>query len=412
MVQKSVQKVDVYREIQEHENEYVGNPAMGSLSLLTFPPYIDAARTVMFTSHTRHREVLCNTEFPRVSTGYENMVGDNSSYNMKAKRKFQVVNIIRKFEKIQTPESLKVEPRLVFIYDEENQCYDVIHRNNVEDLTEKYGFEYDTSGLDQFGIGDTIEPGTTLVRPTSYDEAGNYGFGQNIRFMYQVDNDTIEDAIVVSKSLAQRVTTTEVEKVTTSINDNDFLLNLYGDNDNYKTFPNIGESVVDKRLCVKRRITNPQILFDFKQSNTKTILSSDIATYISGEIVDIDIWCNKPMEEVPNTIFNKQLIEYLQMSNVYYTKVRDYTGELIDSGIPCSSEIKNLHKRASQLTSGEYKIKDDSNSVFSNIIAVFTVKRKSGLSKGQKLTGEHNCLYPSNCGDILLNSNYQLGIAI
>ena len=76
------------------------------------------------------------------------------------------------------------------------------------------------------------------------------------------------------------------------------------------------------------------------------------------------------------------------MSNAYYNEIKEVTGRLIDSGIPCSQHIKALHKRAVEITSGDYKIKDDTNSVFSNIVMTFTVKRVSGLTKGQKITGE------------------------
>lgn len=383
-------KVDVYQQIHDNRDEYIDNPAMGSLMLLTFPQYIDSARGIMFSSHIKQRKVLLNTEFPRVFTNYENMVGEYSSYNVRASHNYRVDKIIRKFA-LDSEEAKKVEPKLVFLYNEDDNSYDVIETHNVENLTEKYGFLYDTSGIDSYGVGDEIPQGTTLIQPTSYDKYGNYGFGQNIRFMYMIDNDTIEDAIVVSRSLADRMKSVEVEEVTVSINDNDFLLNIYGDNDHYKCFPDVGEQTVDKRLCVKRRINNNQILFDFKNSNTKTILSSDLSTYIEGTIVDVDIWCNKPMEEIPDTIFNRQLLHYLEMCNKYYTEIRDYTSQIITSGAKCSQRIKLLHKRATEILDPDYKTKDESNSVFGNIVMVFTVKRETGLAKGQKLTGGHNC---------------------
>lgn len=407
MVQhKPTQKTDLYQQLLDRSPECVGNPAMGSLTLLTLPQLTDAARCIMLSSHLLQRVVLLDGESPIMFTNFENVVGDNSSYNRKAKHNYEVVRIVSKFNKINTEEALKVKPKLYFVYNKDNNMYDVIDRVNVEDLTEKYGFQYDTSGLDKFQEGDVIEKGTTLTRPTSYDEYGNYGYGKNIRFMYQIDNDTIEDAIVVSESLAKRMTSIEVETVTVPINDNDFLINLYGDVENYKAFPDIGENTVNKRLCVKRGINNAQILFDFKSTNTRTIFESDIKTYIDGEVVDIDIYCNKPIEDVPNTIFNQQLLRYMEMSNAYYEEIKEVTSELIDSGIPCSQHIKALHKRAVEITSGEFKFKDDTNSAFSNIVMNFTVKRKSGLTKGQKLTGGRNCPNSPNCGKNLLGLNY------
>ena len=75
-------KVDIYQQIHENRDKYIGNPAMGSLMNLTFPQYIDSARGIMFSSHTRQRKVLKETHFPRVFTNHENMVGEYSSYNL------------------------------------------------------------------------------------------------------------------------------------------------------------------------------------------------------------------------------------------------------------------------------------------------------------------------------------------
>ena len=166
-------------------------------------------------------------------------------------------------------DSLDFQKAYFFVYDKDKEMYDVIERKDVEDLTEKYGFQYDNSGINNYKVGDTIHKGDTLSKSTSYDEYGNYGFGKNVKAMYLVDLDTLEDAIVVSESLAKSMKSTEVEKVKVPINDNDFLLNLYGDNDNYKAFPDIGEFTNDKILCVKRRIINSQILFDLKSGNSK-----------------------------------------------------------------------------------------------------------------------------------------------
>ena len=75
------------------------------------------------------------------------------------------------------------------------------------------------------------------------------------------------------------------------------------------------------------------------------------------------------------------------MTNAFYTEIKEYTQQLIDTGVPCSQKIKYLHKRATELTDPDYIIKDEGNNEFSNIIIYFTVKREVGLDKGQKLTG-------------------------
>ena len=56
-----------------------------------------------------------------------------------------------------------------------------------------------TNGRVNYKVGDTIHKGDTLSKSTAYDDFENYGFGRNIKSMYLVDLDTLEDAIVVSE---------------------------------------------------------------------------------------------------------------------------------------------------------------------------------------------------------------------
>lgn len=371
--------------LKKREEEISSVVEIGGPSLLTYPERIDSARLVMFNSHLNQRVILNETETPKVFTNFENIIGDNSSFNVRAKTDMEIVKIIHKFPKLEN--SKDTQQAVIFVYDREKECYDLIVRNDVEDLTERYGFEYDNSGINKYKEGDVIEKGETLFRPTSYDEYGNYGFGINVRAMYLVDDDTLEDAIVVSESLAKRMQSTEVEQVKVTINDNDVLVDLYGDDEHYKAFPDIGESTKDKVLCAKRRVVSSQILFDFKKSNTKKTLANDIRFFIDGVVTDVDIYCNKPLEEIPKASFNNQLLSYIEMTDEFYTQIRDYTRELIDSGVPCSQNIRYWNRRATERTDPERQFKDESGSAFSYITMYFTVKRHKGISRGQKITG-------------------------
>lgn len=377
-------KRDLTEELRKAEEQYHGSDATTALSGLTFGRYVDSARIIMFENHSVQRVVLNKTKFPRVFTNNENMVGELSSYVTKAKDNLKIVKFIHKFDQIDNLD----QPCLIFVYNKDKNMYDVIERTQVQNLTEKYGFKYDNQVIDSLRPGDDVEKGTILAKPTSFDEFGNWGFGDNITFMYQIKDTIIEDAIEVSESLAKTMISTEVELVKVSINDNDILLNTYGVEQNeYKSFPDIGGSIANGSLCVRRRINNSQILFDLKSNNTRKVLGTDITSYINGEIVDIDIYCNKTRDEINTSEVNSQILDYLDMSDRYYNEIKQYTQELLESGITCSPNIKILNKRAKELTDKTYKIKDENGSVFNNMIIYFLVKREVGLDRGQKLTG-------------------------
>ena len=72
--------------------------------------------------------------------------------------------------------------------------------------------------------------------------------------MYRMDMNTIEDAIVVSDQFAKSFVSTEVEQVRIVLNENNLLGNIYGNDGLYKCFPDIGEDIVDNKLCVWARV--------------------------------------------------------------------------------------------------------------------------------------------------------------
>lgn len=377
---------EITRQLDEADKKYKNDDIVLSTNMmLAYPRYTSSSRMNMIANQLKQCVVGTKTEKPRVFTNYENMVGENSDYNVTAEDDCEVVHIIKKFAKLETD----IQPYLIFFRNIHTGEYTVKTVKNVEDLPEKYGLEYDTSSIDSLEVGDTVYKGQSLYRPTSFDNYGNWGFGRNVTCMYEINDDTIEDAVVVSESLAADFTSTEVETVKIMKNENNFFINIYGDDDNYKIIPDIGEHTVGGKLCVKRTIHSSQILYDMTNANTRRRMSDDVTYYMDGVVVDVDIYSNKKREDIPEAAFNQQILNYLDMSTEYWTEVRDYTQELIDSGYNVSVEIRALNKRAKELLDPDTVIKDENNSTFSEIVMYVRVKKRVGLYLGQKITGRH-----------------------
>lgn len=368
--------------------KFHGDNAILTISSLGFPSYVDASRGIMDNNHHLQRVILDHTQFPYVFGNCENMFGHASTYNILAKGDLLVYRIIPKFRHLDIPRS--TQPELIIFYNKDKQEYDLIYKQDVENLPEKYGFQYDHSKLDILGEGDTLEHGTIMTRPTSYDEFDNYGFGQNVNTMFRLNMWNLEDAITVSTRLAARFTSTNVYLIKVALNDNNILSRIYPCQ---KCFPDIGEDIQFNTLCSKRTLVESQKLFDLKSSNLKKAMASDVPFLANGTVVDLDIYCNKPREDIPNKQYNEQIIQYIDADIDFHTRVWETTQELIDSGVKVSSAIREWNSRCFKLLSkGEedgYIIKDDTNSPFSNIVMYFLVKEKVGLERGQKLCGRY-----------------------
>lgn len=373
-------------QLNQKEKELNFNDAVFGMTLLTNPGYVSSSRALMFTAHLRQFVNLTEPELPKVFTNYENVVGKNSTGYYKSKSRRRVIDIIPRFDDGEHDKHLYC----LFTYDEETDTYDVITKTCVEDLTEKFGYMYDNAVLDSKEIGDIIEKDEVLYKTTSYDEDLNYRYGKNATVMYTIDNRTIEDAIVCSRSFAESMLSKEVETVKVPLNDNDILCNLYGGKGEYKGFPDIGEYVKNHIVCARRRIHNSQILYDLKKSNLRKMNpDSDQLFFNEGRLVDIVIYSNKTLEEMPDNMFNAQIRRYLKMQTEFYQRMYDRCLQIIESGSKYSSDIGFYFKKAKDILDPSCAWREENGSVFSNIIIEFTFERNSPLSVGSKVTGRY-----------------------
>lgn len=370
--------------LEEAEKKYHHKDDIFGMTLLTNPGYISGSRSIMFTNHLKQLLNLLNPDYPLVSTNYENMVGNNNTTLKKAKRDWIVDDKIVKFD------DDRFSMYMLILYDKENDYYHVIQKKHVENLTEKFGFKYNNDDLDKLEPGDEIQKGEVLYKSSSYDEDNNYCYGKNIPFMYLIDNDTIEDAVKISESVANELLSTEVETVTVSLNDNDILCNIYGDDDDYKCFPDIGEAVKDKTVCCKRRINNYQMLYDFKKSNLRKInYSSDVLALCDGTVTDINIFCNKNLDDVPDNKMYSQIKSYYSNEIRYYEELYKRTKEIVESGAKYSRDVDYTYKKSKEILDEHYKWRKSDGSVFNNIVIQFEIVRSVKLEVGGKITGRY-----------------------
>lgn len=376
--------LDFKAELQEKENKFHGKDDIFGMTLLTNAGYISSMRSIMFTSHLRQFKNLIDSDIPRVFTNYENAVGDLSTGYYKAKKKVEIIDKVSRFENGKDDDHLY----MLFTYDKETDTYGIIEKKLVEDLTEKFGYGYITDVMDSKSVGDNIDKDEVLFRSTSYDDQMNYGYGRNVKVMYAMENHTIEDAIVCSKSFANSMVSKEVETVKVALNDNDILCNIFGDNDIYKCFVDIGETVDDKVICARRRIHNNQILYDMKKSNLRKInINNDNLFYIENgsRLVDITIYSNKKLDDIPDNVFNKQIRYYLKMQENFYKKIYDRCKKIIKSGSNFTSDISFFYKKAKDILDPNVLYREENSSAFSNIIIEFLFERDTRLTIGQKI---------------------------
>lgn len=365
----------------DHSDEFLGK------SILTIANMLSSSRGLMFSAHLEQFVNLVNPEIPKVYTGYENVVGEFSTSYLRADSDYDV---FRRIVKYPCPDAPELETYVLVVYNRKTGYWDIIEKKHSENLTETYGYTYNSSVIDSLDEGNVIPQDTVLYNSNSFDEAMNYRYGVNAKCVYLIENFTLEDAYVVSESLAKKLVSHEVEEVKVNLNDNDIFINLYGDKNNYKSFPDIGEEVRNKIVAAKRRINYSQALFDLKDENITRInrsIDTPLSVAYKGRMVDIDIFANKEIEDIDDP-YHHQIIKYMVMQEKYYQDIYDTLGELIANGNDCTDGLLACYNYA-KLFLDKSLPWQDAGSVYNNMIVRFTVVEESKITKGSKICGRY-----------------------
>ena len=270
------------------------------------------SRKLMFGIQLEHRLPLINPEVPYIQTGYETEFGKNSSSYITTDSDLEVIAFVSKFS------NLPKHHYYVFALDHKNGMVRMFERKEYKHITENYGYLFNNKRLDDLKVGDKIKAGTVIQTSQQFDEYDNRMDGCNLLTMYGCCEETMEDAIIISESAAKKLTSPLIKKVSIVINDNSIPLNLYGDMQNYKIFPDIGEETSNSILCALRTEKKEECLFSQSYARLREMSISDEKYTVSGRVVDVNVYCNSPakLEEFE---YNRQLKYYyddnLRMAN-------------------------------------------------------------------------------------------------
>ena len=349
-----------------------------------FQPFNDTnsgSRKLLANVHREHAVPLLNPEVALITTGYENEFGRYSSSFIEAKSDYLVISKIAKFSKLQAYNYI------VILLDMENNMLDFVERVSYKHITEAYGFDFNNCYLDSLEKGVMIYKGDVVKKSTSFDSYNNRIDGVNLLTMYLSSDDTMEDGIEMSKSAAKKFEFPLYKKIPIMINDNDILLNLYGDNNTYKTIPDIGENVKDGLVCAIRRHIKEESLFTQSYNRLRDIMMSDEKITTEGEVVDLNIYCNNP-ERLKSSFYYNQLKYYYDENIRFCTEIVNVVENTIgeNKNLKMTYLLQKLYYTCKDVLAGKPYIKEKQ---FSNIIMEIIVREIKGIEQGDKFADRY-----------------------
>ena len=350
-------------------------------------PFTDSTsgvRKLMFAVHIEQALPLLKPEVPFVQTGYENRYADRSSSIITTDSDYVVEAKICKFS---------TDPQreyILILRDVHTNKLKMQKRVSYVHTTETYVYLYNNSVMDTLEVGYNIPRGTIIRKSTAYDDYMNSCSGVNLLAAYIATDITMEDGMLISETAQKKLTAPLLKKVTVNINDNDLLLNLMGQGNNYKSFPDIGEDIQNGILCGVRREKTEDMLYSQVVDRLKTILMSDDKyTIESGKVIDINIRCNNP-EILKSKYTNSQVLWYYNEHIRYISELVQATDRLmhIYGWTPSSldPDLGKLYTICKQELSGVQFLDEK---VFSGTQIEFIVQENNVPSIGDKISNRY-----------------------
>jgi len=237
----------------EEELLAIDRRLMGFAALSNFGSQCSSSRYVMFSNFLGQYIPLEHGEPKIILSGVEKEFV-KTLFGRKVKNDSRILGIIDRYDGKTVDRVNQSTEKFILYHD---LVLDEINYINIpiyEKFSPKFGFSHrEDPILDELEYGDEISSRTKLSRTNSENDDGDLCIGLNVNMCLASFKEGGEDAIVISDTLAKRGAFKTYETVKAQFGIKDLPLNLYGDDDNYKIMPDIGERVHESGILLATR---------------------------------------------------------------------------------------------------------------------------------------------------------------
>lgn len=303
---------------------------LGVHALTLFPGQTSASRADMFASEIGQAPPLLDADVRRLQTGMERRFGEFTDM-IRMPGNVSVVRVINK-RPPSTMGGIRIPFEKTIVYQNADTgaygCV-VIPINSCNHT--QFGFDFVRRPIvDQIHAGMNIGKDTILAHSPSLTETGDYKFGINGKIAFLSIPEVSQDGVVISESFARRAIFKGYGVRTLSFGGDVVPLNLYGDKDNYKIFPDIGEEIAPTGLVFAvRRLEEGISATQMSEKSLMQWVDSDKRTYDSAlgvskdgvgraRVTKIEVFHNNQIRShLPDKMI-AQCKKYLNSSAAYY----------------------------------------------------------------------------------------------
>jgi len=298
--------------------------------LCPFPGNNASARIDMFSSHISQFLIPNEGEHPLIFTGYESVIADYEFNTAHIDQDIEIIEIVPKYfgnSINNASNNIKFNNFITVIYRglEDNKI-SYFNLYKYTKCANGYGYENVWKGSGLLYKGSVIPKGTKLYSSTAHD-GDEYKIGVNANVAYMTMFETSEDAFVISESFAKKMQTIGIKTISIRVDPDQYPLNIYGTEEEYKIFPDVGEIVRDDNVIMAfRKIRDNNIISDL---NDNKIFECEYmyddcifapADSTNAMVIDVDVYLSKKAK-YPKTPFS-QINKYHEGIMGYYKRIK------------------------------------------------------------------------------------------
>lgn len=312
---------------------------MVSLTALNpMAPHNSAPRGTMFLGQFSQGVAIINPQPRILQTGLEAQLSDNT-FKCVIEKDCTIKHIIT------TPDSYNIQDTemIYLIVEDIEGKLDIINVPLYQAVID-FGFRYkrNIDLLSELYVGYNLKAGTVLA-----DAPGNvngiYSYGINADIMLITDPDTGQDGVIASQELMESMAYNMYYKIEANWDESKIPLNLYGDINNYKPFPEPGDVVNQDSIIFALRSLDendvPSTIYDcmvpdpiydecYYVDPTKVLKFTDGRQIINNKVISTKVYRSEVKKD--NNLHGAEYIKYnIQKLKTFYNKIiKAYEGSV------------------------------------------------------------------------------------
>lgn len=312
-------------------NNEISRELVGPSNLNVFAMHDSASRIAMANKQVGQAVVILDPDVPRFLSGVEREYA-KFTHGVKMPCHGRIVKVLQKYPPSIADVKERRNPKYLVIFENREREFggvrefDCLEIDAYHRLHQTWGHrQVEKSGWSKLAPDEYVARDTPLAGSPNVTEEGDYRFGVEANVALMSHPVGIEDGIGIREGYLDKLKTRAYGRRVVSYSDGKFPLNLYGDENTYKAFPDIGDTVRSDGLLFATRQYDEALgpLQLTPKSTRKPVKLFDDPVYAvpDAKVVDVIVYrgdVNKT--QMPTGTFD-QIQKYYKRSKQYYHSI-------------------------------------------------------------------------------------------